>query len=376
MKVRSRLTMLTALLIGGSLHAAGIPRFVQPNAIWNVDVTSAPTRLNSGPMMTHLEAIAATHPQSGKWGDNRGNVDFQIDFSFYVLHATNATPVKPIVAFPSLVDYYSPDCESPSSSFRFPVVPGGGIEGTDPPAYSCDTNNNDCHLLTVNDSSNVLYESYYTDSVDAAGIHSICGLSWDLKKVYPRYGRGEHCTSADGAGFPIAPLLFNADEVWSAAQVQGDLGHAIRWIIGNERMQQNTHVHPSSHGTSATSDTNANAVPYGSRLRLKATFAGGKTVTTFSSNEATRAVLRTLQKYGMFLSDGGGIPLTAEADNFNTHKWADADVNIDSHSFFGIRPTDFDVIEAGDPLANDGAPNNGDCTLTPPDFIFIDGYDY
>ena len=375
-----RTVSVASLLASGMLHAAVLPRFAQPNAIWNVDVSTATARLNSVQMMQHLESLATTeHPtETGKyWGDNRHNQDFQIDFSFYVLHATNATPVKPMVAFPTPGDYYTPDCEDPASSFRFPVVAGGGIEGTDPPTNTfCDTNNNDCHLLTVNDTSNVLYESYFTDSVDTSGIHSICGLSWDLKKAYPRYGRGEHCTSADGAGFPIAPLLFNADEVWTAAQVQGDLGHAIRWIIGNERMQLNTHVHPSSHGTTATSDTNANAVPYGSRLRLKTTFAGGKTVSTFSSNESIRTILRTLQKYGMFLSDGGGIPLTAEADNYTTHKWADADVNIDSHSLFGLRPTDFDVIEAGDPIANDGAPNNGDCTLTPADFIWIDGFDY
>ena len=369
-----------ALLVCDTLSAAALPHFQQPTAIWNVDVTNAPTRQNSTQMMQHLETLATTeHPtETGKyWGDNRHNQDLQIDFSFYVLHATNTTPVKPIVPYPDAVSYYSPDCEDPASSFRFPMVPNGATEGsfTDPPSYSCNAGD-DCHVLTVNDSTNVLYESYYTPNFDAAGIHAICALSWDLKKVYPRYGRGEHCTSGDGAGFPIAPLLFNADEVWAAAQVQGDLGHGIRWIIGNERMQQNTHVHPSSHGTGATSDTNVNSVPYGSRLRLKATFAGGKTVTTFSSNEATRVVLRTLQKYGMFLSDGGGIPLTAESDYFNSHKWDDADMNIDSHTFFGLRPTDFDVIEAGDPIANDGPPNNGDCTLTPADFLFIDGFDF
>jgi len=34
------------------------------------------------------------------------------------------------------------------------------------------------------------------------------------------------------------------------------------------------------------------------------------------------------------------------------------------------------MIEDGDPIANDGPPNNGDCLLTPADFIFIDGFDY
>jgi hypothetical protein len=376
MSLRNLLLIAIALTVS-SAHGAVLPKFSQPNAIWNEDVSSAPTRANSTLMMQRLESLAASeHPtETGKyWGDDRHNIDFQIDFSFYVMHATNATPTKPIVAWPNSSGYYNGECENPG--LIFPVPPGGGIEETDPPAYTCDAADNDCHMLVVNDTSDVMYETYNTNSVDAAGVHARCGLYWDLKKVYPRYGRGEHCTSVDGAGFPLAPLLFNADEVWAAAQVQGNLGHAIRFILGNERMQTNTHVHPSSHGTGATSDNNVNAVPYGSRLRLKGTFAGGKTVATFTSNEAIRSVLRSLQKYGMFLSDGGQVPLTAEADNFTTHKWDDADVNVDSHSFFGLRPTDFDVIESGDPIDNDGAPNNGDCKLTPADFIFIDGYDF
>jgi len=368
----------TALLaVCACAHAASLPEFTQPNAIWNWNVTGAALRPNSTQMMQHLEAIAAATGPAGKyWGDDRGNQDFQIDFSFYVLHATSTTPTKPLIAWPNAAGYYNGECEVPG--FAFPVPPMGGIEGTSPPSYSCNASGEDCHLLVSNDTTHTLYETYNANSVDASGVHARCGLFWHLDRVYPKYQRGEHCTSADGAGFPIAPLLFNADEVFAAKLPNGtgDLGHAIRFIIGNERMQENTHVHPSSHGTSATSDTNVNAMPYGSRLRLKSTFAGGKTVTTYSTNESVRVVLRSLQKYGMFLSDGGGIPLTAEADNFTDHKWDDVDVNIDSHSFFGLRPTDFDVIEDGDPIPNDAGPNNGDCLLTPADFVFIDGFDF
>ncbi|HEY6940033.1 hypothetical protein [Dokdonella sp.] len=348
------LSVLPALAV-----AVPLPRFSQPNAIWNVDVSHAALRPNSAAMMSHLAAFSA----SG-WGDDR-DFDFQIDFSFYVLHANGSTTTRPVVAWPSDVDYYSPDCDAPG--LPFPVPAGGGIEGTDPPAYACDAGNDDCHLLVVNDASKVLYEAYATESADASGVHAICGLRWDLTKTYPRHGRGEHCTSADGAGFPIAPLLFNADEVWAAAQAHGDLGHAIRFILGNNRMANDKYVHPASHGTLATSDANANAVPYGSRLKLKSTFD----VDAFSSNESVRAILRTLQKYGMFLSDGGGVPLTAESDAFTTHKWTDADVDVDSHSLFGIRPTDFDVVEAGDPMTV-----TYDCERTPDDFIYIDGYDF
>lgn len=341
-----------------SSAAAPLPRFLAPNAIWNVDVSQAPLRANSAAMTSHLAALS---PHG--WGDTR-DFDFLIDFSFYVMHADASTPIRTVVAWPDTNTYYSPDCEAPGTGF--PVPGYGGIEGTDPLAFACSAGDDDCHLLVVDDTAKVLHESYATNAADATGVHATCAVRWDLKRVYPRNGRGEHCTSADAAGFPIAPLLFNADEVWAAAQARGDLGHAIRFILGNNRMARHKYVHPASHGTLATSDTDANAVPYGSRLRLKATFD----VDGFSQgNEAKRAILHTLQKYGMFLSDGGGVPLTAESDALTTHKWPE--LGITAQSLYGIHPTDFEVVEAGDPIAV-----TYDCVRTPEDFLFIDGYDY
>ena len=375
-----RVTLALATLIAPvAARAAALPHFTQPNAIWNQDVSAATLRSNSAAMVTHLEAIAtgirggtpcySAGAGSGCWGDG-SNHDFHIDFAMLVMHADASTPAAAVVAWPGADDptdpYYYTDCDDPGAQTLFPVPISGGIEGTGPPEYTC-LDNGDCHLLVGNDASKILYESYNSQFIDAAGLHTHCALRWDLTRVYPRYGRGEHCTSADGAGFPIAPLLFNADEVWAAAQVHGDLGHAIRFILGNNRMMNDKYVHPASHGTTATSDPSPDAVPYGSRLRLKSTF----NVAAFSAKESVRVVLRSLQKYGMFLSDGGGIPLTAESDAFNTHKWADADINIDSHSLFGIRPTDFEVIEAGDPMTV-----TYNCMRTPEDFLFIDGFQY
>lgn len=363
---RGAAALLLAVPLGAAL-AAPLPRFTQPNAIWNIDVSAAPTRSNSTQMMQHLEFLATQHTGSGKWGGDSAssNRDFQIDWTMYVMHADAMTPTASVVAWPNGSGYYGDDCDAPGAQTQFPLPAGGGIEGTDPPAYACDANNNDCHLLVVNDSSGVLYESYNANNVDASGLHTRCALRWYLDRVYPRYGRGEHCTSADGAGFPIAPLLFNADEVWAAAQVQGDLGHAIRFILGNSRMMNDKYVHPASHGTLSTSDTDPNAVPYGSQLRLKASFD----IEQFSTVEGVRVVLRTLKKYGMFLSDGGSIPLTAEADTFNVHKWDE--LGMDTHSLWGVNPTDFEVIEAGTPRTV-----TYNCVLTPDDFVFIDGYDF
>jgi len=366
-----------------------LPKFMQPNAVWNVDVSAAPLRANSAQMMLRLEAIAATRIGSGKWGGdidsnhptNPTNVDFQIGFDFYVLHSNRTAPAEPVAPLVPIAysgdpsDYYSPDCDAQGSPFPVPnsgTFAGGGIEGTDPPSYICNTGD-DCHLLVSDDNNHILYESYFTQSAVSTGankgVDALCGLRWDLRKAYPRYGRGEHCTSADGAGFPIAPLLLNADEVWLAAQNNGDVGHAIRFILGNSRMMNDKYVHPSSHGTNATSDADPNAVPYGSHLRLKTGFD----ITHINGNPtsaAVQAILRSLQKYGMFLSDGGKIPLSAEIDRYTVKKW-DTDLGIDSHSLFGINPTNFDVVDTGDPRTV-----TFNCVRTPDDFIWIDGFDY
>jgi len=78
-------------------------------------------------------------------------------------------------------------------------------------------------------------------------------------------GRGDQCTSADAAGFPIAPLLFTADEV-----AAGEIAHAIRFILPNNRVRARSMVRPATHGTNTTGD--ANAPPYGVHFRLRADF--------------------------------------------------------------------------------------------------------
>src|SRR5882724_6069995 len=102
------LTLIFGLLaVSLATRAATLPHFTQPNAVWNEDVSSAPLRANSAAMMTHIESLSTG---TGKWGDTR-SIDFQIDFSMYVLHATGSTPTYSIVAFPDVGSYYSPDCE-------------------------------------------------------------------------------------------------------------------------------------------------------------------------------------------------------------------------------------------------------------------------
>lgn len=342
-----RILILLLLLASAFAVAEPLPRFPD-NAVWNQDVSQAPLATNSATMISTLQGL-------GGWGN--GNV-LQIDFSMYVLHSDATTPTVGVAAG---AVYYLPDCDAPSTRFNFPLPVGGAIEGSS--GYSC-TPGDDCHLLVVQ--GNTLYEAYQANQSQAGGpMTATCALTWDLTKRYPNNGRGEECTSADAAGFPIAPLLFNADEVAAAVATNGDIGHAIRFILPNARMAAEVYVHPATHTTSATSGVSG-SVPYGARLRLKANFD------LSGYNAAAKVLLRTMQRYGIVLADGGDIALTGEADRFTTAKWSD--LGIDSRVFVTGNPspkvTDFDVIETGPRHAL------GDCVRNPVDFIFIDGFDY
>jgi len=333
------------------VEAAPLPRF-PPGAVWNQDVSSAARNPNSDAMINWLQS-------RGGWGT--GSTQFQIDFSMVVLHADAAAPMVPVAAFPP-DDYYSPDCDDPGSSF--PLPSGGAIEGSS--GYACDNEDNDCHLLVVQ--GNQLFESYHSN-VTSGHLQSQCAVRWDLTRVYPPQGRGEQCTSVDAAGYPVSALLFNADEVYAAIQSQGDIGHAIRFILPNGRMRANQFVAPATHAGGPQSN-DPNSIPYGSHFRLRADFD----INGFSSNAGVRAILRTMKKYGMYLADGGNLPLTAEADTFTTHKWDESGIDMDSHSLYGIAVTDFEVLASAAPIEL-----TYDCTRLPdgppPDPIYLNGFE-
>ncbi len=341
------LITLFVLLGVDAASANSLPRFTA-NAVWNRDISSAPLAANSATMISTL----------GTWGN--GNT-MQIDFSMHVVYAAANSPTRQISPD---TGYYTGDCDT-AAAVNFPMPVGGAIEGST--NYSCNIGSGDCHLLVVQ--GNILYESFQSNLLGTT-LQSTCVVHWDLSKIYPPEGRGDQCTSTDAAGFPIAPLLFNADEVAAALSVtNGDIGHAIRFVLPNDHIAASRYVHPGTHTTSATSGTLA-SVPYGSRLRLHGNFDMSH------YNAAAKVLLRTMQRYGIVLADGGSIVLTAEDDLLTTHKWAEANINIDSHAFTNdtitpVHVSDFDVIETG--------PQHilGDCNVrTPEDFIYIDHFDY
>ena len=355
--------LLAGLLLGagaGVLGAEALPRF-PPGAVWNQSVVGAAPHLESQSMIDTLAGL-------GGFGLGR----LQIDFGFHVVHAAADAPTRVLAAHHG--GYWLPDCEPVGT--LVPVPADAAIEGES--GLTCDNDADDCHLLVVQGTT--LYELYSTTELDAATLEARCLAVWHLEAVYPPEGRGDHCTSADAAGFPIAPLLFNADEVAAAlaADPSGDtvdLGHAIRFILPNQRMATDAalggvdgrlYVRPGSHAGSPTGP--AGSVPYGARLRLTPGFP------RTGYNPAARVLLNTFERYGLVLADGGSVALTAESDLYTTAKWDE--LGVDSR-IFDLTPgaTDlaighFQVLATGPRIGE-----TWDCLRAPDPLVFADGFE-
>jgi len=299
--------------------ADGLFRVAQP---WTKDVSGAAKSDRS-------DAIIATLAELGGWGNDNA---LQTDFSIPIFYADGRTPRMAVVGTDDYC-YGGTDCDSVPA--QMPVPADANIEGS--ADLSCDPSRNtdgqgDCHLLVAERDEQKLYEIYQGnqtgDSITANGF-----FVWDLNKAYPDDLRGDQCTSADAAGFPIAALTPTADEVASGA-----VNHALRFILPNDRMKAEAYVHPATHAGGPES-TEADAPPYGVRFRLKPDFdESGYT-------EPQKVILEALKKHGMLLSDGGDIALTFADDRTSTAKWAD--LGIDAQTFSGIDVDQFEVVELG-----------------------------
>jgi serine/threonine-protein kinase len=306
-------------------HAVAPSAYFPAGAIWTKDISHAPLDPQSSTIIAWLA-------DAGGWGFGKMNVDF----SLRVLQANANTPFVP---FRKGSGFYTGDSDMVST---FPLPAGGGIEGA--PGYQCNTEQGDCHLIVADRGHGKLYEAYQANYAD--GALSATGLVvWDLNRIYPPSGRGDQCSSTDAAGFPIAPLLFNADEL-----AAGSINHAIRFILPNPRIRAHVFVHPATHAGAPLGPVTA--PPMGAHFRLKASFDLSKLT------PAAQVVARAMQKYGLFLSDGGNMTLTAENDRDTTAKYTDMDFG--PHDLQALKVTDFEVLELGTPIRRDS-----DCVRNP-----------
>jgi len=295
--------------------AAGVGPYFATPMFFNTDVSASPKAANSASIISALVT-------AGGWGN--GN-KMQVDFALDVLQATASTPK---VTFQPTEDFYSPDCDHQP----VPVPSGGNLE--DETGYAC-TGDGDCHLLVFDPVGKKLYEMWRANI--APVFEGGCLAVWDAQVTYTSALRGNQCTSADAAGFPISPLLFTADEVKA-----GHIDHAIRFILPNDRVKRGF-VHPATHATSTTGG--ASAPSYGVHFRLRADYP------IASLPPGAQVVARAMQKYGMYHADGGNIALTAQSDRHTTAKWSGLLAPTDLSA---LKVTDFEVIDHGSPISLTG----------------------
>ena len=294
---------------GGGAAVAGPYRFPASSTIYQ-DISGAAVDGESTAIMSALDA-------SG-WGSGLG-----IDVSFTILTADASVARR---TFTSSGD--EPDCDTAP----IPLLSGGNIEGN--PDYHC-ADGGDCHLLVYQGTR--LYELYQADvsNGSAAGgtFTGSCEVVWDLTHDYwqpmapPTFGRGDHCNGADAADLPMAALILTSSDVTS-----GEITHALRFTMPNGLIQKGVYVHPATHigGPTGVGPT---FLPYGARLRLRGDYDLSKL-----PSDAARTVARALQKYGMFLADGGSLFVSATVGVENV---------IATSSLRSIKATDFEMVDGG-----------------------------
>ena len=218
---------------GSGLPGSSVPTaalFTQPHA-WTRDVSALQPSSRSAAIIGALNTL-------GGWGAGA----MRIDFSIALLFADSGTPRRTITASPG---YYTPDGDT--VPLQMPIPTNGNTEGSS--NYVCNTATDDCHVLVMETSSKKLYELYNATQA-GAGLTARGAFVWDLTRQYSDSLRGDQCTSADAAGLPMAALLATSDEV-----ADGEIPHALRFILPNARMKHQVYVRPATHAGGPSSIT-------------------------------------------------------------------------------------------------------------------------
>ena len=269
--------------VGQLASLNGFVPFQGTSSLWNTDISSAPVDPNSDNIISFIGESATVHADfgSGKYNGQYIGIPYQI--------VDSSQTEVPIVygAYPE-----------ESDPGPMPVPKKALIEGYPKP-------NGDRHVLVLDRDSCFLYELGRGFPKGGGKWLADASAVWDMTIDEQR---PLTWTSADAAGLPIFPGLVRYDEV-----AAGAINHAIRFTVPTT---QKAFVAPASHW--ASSNTNPDAPPMGTRLRLKASFD----ISGFS--QVNQIILTALKTYGIILADNGSaIFLTGAPDS----RWDNDDLH-------------------------------------------------
>ncbi len=276
---------------GGSATIGGCPVFPADNS-WNQNILTMPVDANSA---TYISNIGGGNLHADFGGGGAYGIPYIVVPQSQPMTAINFT------------DYGDESDPGPYPiPLNAPIEGGAGSSG-------------DRHVLAVQQGTCMLYE-LFSAYPTANGWDAASGAVFDLRS---NALRPETWTSADAAGLPITAGLVRYDEV-----AAGQINHAVRFTVNTVRKAW---VHPATHyGTS----TSATRIPYGAKLRLKASFD----VSSFDGQ--SRVILNALKKFGMIVADQGtSWYITGDGDP----RWDDDDLN----QLKTVPGSAFEVVQLG-----------------------------
>jgi len=300
---------------GQGASLGGFVPFPSDN-LWNKDISSASVDPNSAAIINYIGPSIGIHPDFGQ-GEYNG--------SYMGIPYTIVDSTQPLIP----INYQAYGSESDPGPMPIPLT--APIEGYPNPGSG------DRHVLVLDKSNCFLYE-LYSSYPQSSSWNADSGAVWDLLADEQR---PYTWTSADAAGLPIFPGLVRYDEV-----AAGAINHAIRFTLQNSSAG---FIPPASHWASTTS--NANALPMGARLRLKASFD----VSGYSATN--QVILNAMKKYGLILADNGSSMYISGAPD---DRWN----NSDLHLLNGATAADFEVLTLSPLYTNANVPTGANPTIT------------
>ncbi len=246
-----------------------------PDNPWNQDISSLPVHKDSAAMI------------AGIGNDKR--LEYNLDMNFIIVPADQKRlPVK-IVDYPEESDPGPFPLPDNAPIENWPLTRNENTKALPRPGQSLEQfqreAEGDRHVILVDPGNGRFHEFWQAKRTDE-GWQASNAATWDLRTgAY----RKELWTSADAAGLPIFPAVVRYDEC-----AQGMVEHAMRFTV---RRTRRAYVLPATHW--ASSSREANLPRMGERFRLRKEFD----VSGFPPH--VQAILKGLQKHGMFVADNG-----------------------------------------------------------------------
>src|SRR6266568_1608465 len=289
----------SGMSLGQGANLNGFVPFPSSN-LWNTDISAAPVDPNSTNYINYIGSTVTLHPDfgAGTYHNQTIGIPYQI---------VSGTQAK----VPIIYGLY-PDESDPGP---MPIPSNALIEGYPKPG------NGDRHVLVLEKDGCWLYELYKSYLQKNGSWQADASAVWDMTI---NEQRPYTWTSADAAGLPVFVGLARYDEV-----AAGAINHALRFTIPTS---QRAFVLPATHWASTVTDPNA--PPMGTRLRLKASFD----ISTYPADD--QVILTAMKKYGLILADNGSaIFISGAPDN----RWNNTDLNLLKQ----ITASNFEVVQTG-----------------------------